>query len=66
MHHMKVPLSKDDEDLKNFPLDTECGRICQDIIDRARDLLAICDTHPHVVVPIRNATLCAVQIVCFG
>ena len=66
----KVPYRSDGKDdlegLKQFPLDSECGSTCMVIIDKAADLLANCDTHEHVVAPILEGVLVAVEIVCFG
>lgn len=52
--------------LKEFPIDSHCGVVSRDIIDKAGELLALCDPHRDVVDPIRAAVLAAVEIVCFG
>jgi hypothetical protein len=58
---------KDDiEGLKQFPLDSQCGRACTAIIDKTAELLAICDPHTDIVEPIVKGAQVAVEIVCFG
>jgi len=52
--------------LKDFPMDSHCGIECKKIIDKTIELLEICDTHPHVVDPIKSGALTAVEIICFG
>lgn len=54
------------ERLRQFPLDSECGRACAAIIDKAAYLLLVCDPHRDVVEPILKGTHTAVEIVCFG
>jgi hypothetical protein len=52
--------------LRDFPLESVCGKGCQQIIDKAVDLLAECDEHPEVVNSIRDGVTVAIEIVCFG
>lgn len=52
--------------LKDYSMTSHCGRECKKIIDKAKELLDICDTHPHVVDNIRAGVLAAVEVVCFG
>lgn len=54
------------DELKSYPLESVCGVTCANIIDRAKFLLAACDSHHHVTDPIKYATYMAIQIVCFG
>ena len=61
--HMKVSAHPG---LRDFPLDTHCGRESIKIIDKTNELLAMCDTHPKVVNNIKLGALTAIEIVCFG
>lgn len=54
------------EGLKRFPMSSHCGRECKKIIDKAKELLDLCDTHTHVVDNIRRGVTAAVEIICFG
>jgi hypothetical protein len=50
----------------DFPMDSECGAVCKDIVDRTISLLAICDAHMDVRRPIITAVFTAIHIVCFA
>jgi len=52
--------------LTEYKMDSHCGRECKKIIDKSAELLAICDSHSHVVKHIATGTLIAVEIICFG
>lgn len=52
--------------LKECTMDTYCGQECKKIIDTARVLLDMCDTHPHVVDNIHRGVTAAVETICFG
>lgn len=63
--HKSIP-APHAEHYTEYTMDTHCGQVCKVIIDQAALLLAICDTHPHVVDNILKGTEAACSVVCFG
>jgi len=53
-------------DWREFTMDTHCGKECKKIVDKAAELLKMCDPHPDVVKPIQKGVLTAIEIICFG
>jgi len=52
--------------LREYSIDSNCGQECKKIIDKAQELLAICDSHTDVVRNIRKGVCAAVEVICFG
>ncbi len=50
----------------SFQLDSHCGIVCRQIMDKANELLSLCDPHPEVVDNIHRGVIAAMEIVCFG
>jgi hypothetical protein len=62
----RLGVPPNDGTLQGLGIDTPCGKDCVTIIDRAVDLLAVCDPHPDVREPVLNAVNAAVEIAWRG
>lgn len=58
--------AEDDSNLSEFPLDSVCGEACKAIVNKASELLSVCDPHIEIRNHVLAASLTAIQIVCFG
>lgn len=55
-----------DSALDEYPIDSHCGKASLEIVYKGLELLAICDSHPHVVKPIKQGMYVAIEVICFG
>ena len=60
----KMGIGHTDHRWADFPMDSECGRICQQIIDAAAAWQSLCNPSTHDAVA--TAAFQAVGVVCFG